>query len=86
LVYDWDSSYSEKTRLCRVDMKFWYCEDSGVRREIDEIHIQYAYRADEVQKMLKDAGFEDVSVYQAYTLRAPTRTSDRLFFVSRKMY
>jgi ubiquinone/menaquinone biosynthesis C-methylase UbiE len=84
LMYDWDSSYSEQARLCRVDMKFWYREDTGERRQFDECHVQYAYRADEVQKMLADAGFEDISIYQAYTLRAPTKTSDRLFFVSRK--
>ena len=84
LMYDWDSSYSEKTRLCRVDMKFWYREDSGERREFNEVHMQYAYRSDEVRKMLMDAGFDDISIYQAYTLRAPTRTADRLFFVSRK--
>jgi SAM-dependent methyltransferase len=84
LMYDWDSSYSEITRLCTVDMKFWYREESGERRAFDEVHVQYAYRTDEVTKMLVDAGFEDISIYQAYTLRAPTRTSDRLFFVSRK--
>ncbi len=84
LMYDWDSSYSSVTRLCTVEMKFWYREESGERRAFEEVHVQYAYRADEITKMLDDAGFKDISIYQAYTLRAPTRTSDRLFFVSRK--
>jgi len=84
LTYDWDSSYSAKTRLCRVDMKFWYREESGEKRAFNEVHMQYAYREDEVKKMLADAGFDEITVYQAYTLRAPGRNADRLFFVSRK--
>ena len=84
LTYDWDSSYSESTRLCRVDMKFWYREDNGDKRPFEEVHLQYAYREEEVQKMLADAGFDDISTYQAYALRAPMRTSDRIFFVARR--
>ena len=84
LQYDWKSAYDEQTRLCHVHMDFWYKEADGTVREFKEVHVQYAYRTAELMRMLEEAGFEDISTYQAYTLRAPGRTADRIYFVARK--
>jgi ubiquinone/menaquinone biosynthesis C-methylase UbiE len=85
LQYDWNSSYDDKSRICRVDMQFSYREDDGTKRPFEEVHLQYAYRTDEILQMLTDAGFEDISTYQAYTLRMPTRTADRVYYVARRI-
>jgi ubiquinone/menaquinone biosynthesis C-methylase UbiE len=84
LTYDWKSSYYPKTRICTVNMKFWYREDNGERRAFEETHLQFAYRKDELEAMLAAAGFEHISVYHAYTMLPPSRTSDRLFFVAQR--
>jgi len=84
LRYDWDSTFEDATRLCRVRMKFWYREDNGVDRAFEEIHYQFAYREDEVRKMLTAAGFGTVETFQAYTLRSPARNADRIFYVAQK--
>ncbi len=84
LRYDWRSDYDPQTRLCRVRMRFWYREDDGSDRAFEETHWQFAYRIEEIQAMLAAAGFADVAVYQAYTLRPPARTSDRVFYVARR--
>jgi SAM-dependent methyltransferase len=84
LRYDWDSDYFPLTRLCRVRMRFWYREDNGQERAFEEIHWQYAYRTDEILALLRAAGFDDITPYQAYTLRPPSRVSDRIFYVARK--
>lgn len=84
LQYDWDSTYEEKTRICRVDMRFWYREEDGSRRAFDEVHLQFAYRNSEIVAMLEAAGFCDISIYQAYTLRMPTRTADRVYYLARR--
>ncbi len=84
LRYDWDSDFFPEQRLCRVWMRFWYREDDGRERAFEETHWQYAYRSEEIVGMLTAAGFEDIAAYQAYTLRPPTRTSDRIFYVARK--
>lgn len=84
LRYDWDSDYFPLTRLCRVWMRFWYREDNGQERAFEEMHWQYAYRAEEIFAMLRAAGFDDITSYQAYTLRPPSRVSDRIFYVARK--
>ncbi len=85
LHYDWDSDYFPETRLCRVRMQFWYRQDNGQERYFEEVHWQYAYRTDEILDMLRAAGFDDIATYQAYTLRPPTHTSDRIFYVARKV-
>jgi ubiquinone/menaquinone biosynthesis C-methylase UbiE len=84
LRYDWDSDYFPRTRLCRVRMRFWYREENGQERAFEEVHWQYAYRAEEIMAMLNAAGFDEIATYQAYTLRAPGRTADRIFYVARK--
>ncbi len=84
LQYDWKSTYDESTRICRVDMDFSYRDDAEQVTPFKEVHLQFAYRKDEILKMLDDAGFEDVTFYQAYTLRLPTRTADRVYYVARR--
>lgn len=84
LRYDWDSEYFPETRLCRVHMGFWYRTENGLDRTFEETHWQFAYRTDEILAMLDAAGFQEVRTYQAYTLRPPHRTSDRIFYVARK--
>ncbi len=84
LRYDWHSAYFPETRLCRVHMKFWSRAPDGTERYFEEDHWQYAYTTDEIKQMLTDAGFDEISLYQAYTLRPPNRTADRIFYVARK--
>src|SRR5579875_2033589 len=53
-------------------------------RFFDEVHWQYAYREQEVRAFLTQAGFDQIAVYHAYTLRPPAPYSDRLFYVARR--
>jgi ubiquinone/menaquinone biosynthesis C-methylase UbiE len=84
LRYDWKSDYDPETRLCRVHMMFWHRQPDGTDRYFEEEHWQFAYRESEIVEMLRDAGFDQIAVYKAYTLRSPVRTSDRIFYVARK--
>jgi SAM-dependent methyltransferase len=84
LRYDWDSDYLPGSRLCYIRMRFWVREENGLDRTFEETHWQFAYREDEIRAMLDAAGFREIETYHAYTLRAPQRTSDRIFYVARK--
>lgn len=84
LHYDWKSEFFPETRLCRVHMKFRYRELDGSEHEFEENHWQYAYRKDEIVAMLAEAGFEEIETYQAYTLNAPGRAADRIFYVAKR--
>ncbi len=84
LKYDWQSTYYPKTNLCKVDMQFAYAEESGEIVQFKEVHWQYAYSSEQVVQMLTEAGFSLYEMYQAYTLRAPKPTADRIFYVAKK--
>lgn len=84
LQYDWKSSFDERSRICRVDMQFWYRDETGARTPFEEVHFQFAYRTEEIVTMLQNAGFVDIAFYQAYTLRRPGRSADRIYYVANK--
>lgn len=84
LKYDWASEYDSNTKICAVKMKFWHRDADGTEKVFGETHWQYAYSSEEIIEMLTDAGFENIEVFQAYSMRPATRTADRLFFVCSK--
>jgi SAM-dependent methyltransferase len=83
LVYTWKAHWDGRTRLCRVDMWFRWRGD-GQDHEITETHWQYAYRPQDVVRMLREAGFSGTAAYEAYSFRPVTRWSDRAYYVARK--
>lgn len=82
--YVWSSEYDHSTRICRVNMAFEVMEN-GATRQFKEVHIQRGHSLEELTQMLTDAGFEVVEIFHAYRFRKPTRRSDRVFFVARKV-
>ncbi len=81
LRYHWRSEYDPRTRLCTVRMEFWVSE-GGQWRYFQEIHLQRAYSNREVEAMLREAGFNEVYLYDAYSFDPPMNRSDRVFFVA----
>lgn len=77
LRYKWEGDWDPATRLITVNMEFWH---GG--KELKEVHVQRAYDEDEVREMLARAGFEDVHVYNSYTLDPPRKKSDRIHFAA----
>jgi ubiquinone/menaquinone biosynthesis C-methylase UbiE len=82
LHYRWRSSYDPETRLCTVRMRFEYAPDEAPASVFHEVHVQRAYGKDELRQWLADAGFAKVTIYDAYSLRAARKRSDRLFFLA----
>jgi SAM-dependent methyltransferase len=82
--YIWNSQYDHSTRICTVNMTFEVLEDNEVK-EFREVHVQKGYTLEELTGMLVDASFEVIDIYNAYKFRKPTRRSDRVFFVARKV-
>ncbi len=84
LRYRWRSEFDPETRVCEVKAEFWHGLPGETISHFIEWHRQYAYRRDEIEQMLEQAGFEQVQAYQAYTLRAPGRAADRIHYVARR--
>lgn len=82
--YIWNSQYDTTNRICTVNMTFEVIEN-GEKVQFKEVHIQRAHSLEELRSMLLDAGFEMVDVFHAYKFRPPTRRSDRVVFIARKI-
>jgi SAM-dependent methyltransferase len=83
--YIWTSKYDHSTRICTVNMIFEIKDARGRPVQFKEIHVQKGYTLEELGGMLTDAGFETLAMYNAYKFTKPTRRSDRVFFVARKV-
>jgi SAM-dependent methyltransferase len=84
LHYRWRSSYDEATRICTVKMNFAYDQGDGSRVTFKEVHRQRGYAKNEITAYLADAGFDPITLYDAYTFDPPTPKSDRIFYLAVK--
>ena len=85
LHYRWRSRYDSQTRLCTVNMRFEYDPGGGAERQVfTEVHRQRAYSKEDLTGWLRNAGFAEVSVYDAYSTDPPKKRSDRLFYLAVK--
>lgn len=82
--YIWTSTYDRASRLCRVDMVFEVMEPDGSKRQFTEVHVQRAYRLDELESMLRNAGLETIAIYDNFSFRPPNRRTDRAVFAAKK--
>lgn len=83
VFYTWENRYLEKKRLCDMYLNFFVKSKKGLYRRFAERHLQRAYSADEIVKMLYAAGFEKVDMYDGMSFNAPNEQSDRIVFAAR---
>lgn len=77
--YRWKSRYDAETCTSRINMRF-RIQASG--EEFAIVHYQRAYTDDEIRSFLGEAGFKEVTAYEAYTASPPGRKSDRVYYVA----
>lgn len=77
--YNWKGDYDPVSKVIRVAMEFWYEGEKYV-----ETHVQRAHSPDEVESLLGRAGFEEIQVFDAYTLDPPRKRSDRIHVAALK--
>jgi len=80
LRYKWVGEWDAESREITVDMRFWRGEE-----EFHETHRQRAYEQEEVETMLRGAGFGHIRVFHSYTLNPPRFKSDRLHYAAIKL-
>lgn len=83
VTYIWENDYNKKTRKARFDLTFFVKKDELYER-FDETHYEKAYHDSEIMDFIKNSGMEFVSRFGELTLRKPSPTSQRNFYVCRK--
>lgn len=82
IFYSWQNRYIEKYNLSDMLLNF-FVRDGEKYVRFEERHIQRGWSRKEIEKMLKKAGFAQISVYNELTFDEPLEDSERLVFVCR---
>lgn len=80
----WQNSFDEKTNTVDITLDFFEHEN-GVYYRSGESFSERAYSIEETKEMLLKAGLEIISLYEGDSFNAPTETSERLVYVTRKV-
>ena len=80
VFYSWENRYIERYNLSDMLLNFFVRNGDSYNR-FEERHLQRGWSVGEMKKMLKMAGFTDISVYNELTFDAPTEECERLVFV-----
>ena len=80
----WRAEYSKRRRICTYAMDLFRLTSSGLWERGEELHEEYAYEPDELEEMLRRAGFSHIRRYGERKLRAPAPGEQRIFFTARK--
>ena len=80
----WDNYYNEEERITEYDLTLFIPEGDELYRRYTETHYQRNYETETLLKLLKNAGFTDICVYDDYTDAPLCETSERAVFVAKK--
>lgn len=80
----WDNYYDEEERINEYDLTLFIPEGDELYRRYTETHYQRNYETETLLKLLKNAGFIDICVYDDYTNAPLCETSERAVFVAKK--
>ena len=80
----WENSYYEEDQINEYDLTLFIRQEDGLFRKYEETHYQRAYDLETVKELLREAGMKLEAVYDAFTFKAPTEESERVYFVARE--
>ena len=80
----WQNEYDKKRKETRISLDFFTQNGENYQRSGEEF-FERAYSDEDLEKMLKSAGFKVEAVFGDMTLKAPKEDAERKFFVCRKI-
>lgn len=83
VFYVWENEFDDDNNTCEFYITF-FVKSQGLYKRFDELHVEKAYTSLEIEKALKNVGFQAVKIYDDYSLKIPTNISERLVFVAQK--
>ena len=82
----WRAEYSPRRRICTYGFDIFCREDNGLWSRMEEVHEEYAYLPEELEQMLRQAGFRQIKQYGELRMRPPRLGEQRIFFAARKEF
>ena len=82
----WENYYDPESRINEYDLTLFIREpgQEGLYRKFEETHYQRAYRLEEVQRAIREAGMEFVAAYHEGTKDPVQADSQRIYIIARE--
>lgn len=82
----WENKFDEKTGINTYDLTIYSLadEEENIFERFDETHKQRCYPVEKIKMLIEKAGMEFVCAYDAMTKKAPTDTSERIYFIAKE--
>lgn len=85
----WENAYQKDTGLNQYDITIfkkaeWDEEEKELFERITETHLQRAYGIERIIELIREAGMEFVTMYDADTKSEVTEQTERVYFVARE--
>lgn len=83
--YTWENSFYEDNNINQYDLTlFIKKKHSSLYQKYEETHHQKAYELSKMIDLIREAGLEYVTAYDAFTKNAPTAQSERIYIIAKK--
>lgn len=82
IFYTWQNYYDDKTDICEFYLTFFESKDGENYSRIDEVHMERAYKTEEVIDLLGKAGFTNIEYYDGITFNPVNEKSERINFIA----
>ncbi|MEE0808156.1 MAG: class I SAM-dependent methyltransferase, partial [Acutalibacteraceae bacterium] len=79
----WQNEYNRENRTTEISLDFFQ-EEEGAYYRSSEQFCERAYTEDEIAAAIESAGLEVVAVFEEMTDTAPTDTTERAVYITRK--
>ena len=80
----WRADYSPRRRGCTYGMDIFQRTEGDLWHRWEEVHEEFAYQPEELEDLLRQAGFRQIKQYGELRMRAPREGEGRIFFAARK--
>ena len=78
----WDNFYDEEDRINEYQLSLFIQNEQGTYNKYEELHLQKAYEEEEIRTLLLEAGFLNVSTYDAETMKEVKEDTQRIYFIA----
>lgn len=85
VAYTWVNSYSDKTKLCKMDISYFVKNKLSLYERYDTCNTERAYTDQEILVIAENSGFELVDILEDLSFEKPKKTSLRKFIILRKI-
>ena len=79
----WENTLVPDTDEVKMNLEFFEREENGLYSRTNDSFSEKAYSEEDIEKLLKNAGFEVIAKYGDDTFEPPTETTQRIVYVAR---